>query len=363
MLDGWAPAEPLHRWTVGREASMWLPVFDPGPDCVLILDVAPWCDAERLTSQTVMLAINGRLLATFQLNSQRVMAFALPRGLSCESAPVLTISHLSCGLARPQAGLAETGLPLGLLFVSVRVMRGLPPVAPETRPALPGVLEDGTLSRAACQLTGLESGELVTRFENIGHNCQFGGVQRAFGAEPISLLRWTGTLTHRLADAFFARFAGLGTPEKTRVFVSDPPEGTYKIHDTIYHIWYNTGRKPDEATPERILRENCRRLAFLARKLIEDLREGHKIFVLARAEILSEPEALAIFCALNLDGRNTLLWAVHGDPARTGQVEQLRPGFLCGHLGAVNHHAYATLDAWISVLANAYLLCHEPLTA
>jgi hypothetical protein len=34
------------------------------------------------------------------------------------------------------------------------------------------------------------------------------------------------------------------------------------------------------------------------------------------------------------------------------------PGFLRGHLGLTNDQNDATPDAWVSVLANAYLLYH-----
>jgi hypothetical protein len=67
---------------------------------------------------------------------------------------------------------------------------------------------------------------------------------------------------------------------------------------------------------------------------------------------------LAIFCALNLEGSNTLVWTVHGDADQTGRVDALMPGFLRGHLGLTNDQNDATPDAWVSVLANAYLLYH-----
>ena len=34
--------------------------------------------------------------------------------------------------------------------------------------------------------------EMLLEFESLGDNCEFGLVQRHFGAEPISLLRFAG---------------------------------------------------------------------------------------------------------------------------------------------------------------------------
>lgn len=57
--------------------------------------------------------------------------------------------------------------------------------------------------------------QLVLRFEGLGDNCEFGLVQRHFGAEPLGLLRWTGITPAHLANALESGFAGVGTEDQT----------------------------------------------------------------------------------------------------------------------------------------------------
>jgi hypothetical protein len=356
VLDGWGQAEGGHRWAVGQESRMRLPIVRPGFDYVVAVHMAPWCDANAIPAQTEMLAVNGRLLATVQLCDHRVLAWRMPVEIDLPEV-VLSFSHLCCRLPRPPAGIYLDGRHLGVMVLSVRVFR-LPktPGAARSLPPLPGSIADGVLVEALRERTGLSPKALAYRFEGIGHDCEFGLLQREFGAEPISLMRFTGVATPHLVDALVAGFAGIGAPDAMKIYVDQTVPPTWRVNETRYYIWYGTGKTPEDVGRDTILREHCRRLAFLQRKFMEDLRDGSKIFVVTRGESMTEPEALAVFCALNMEGRNTLLWTVHGDGERTGQVDAIMPGFLCGHLGILNAAKDGTPDAWLSVLANAFLL-------
>jgi hypothetical protein len=355
VMEGWAPPEPGHRWTVGELSHVRLPLDSAGPDSVVAIDGHPWVDASALPRQTIMLAVNGRLLATFTQSDHRTLAFVLPEDAGTN--PVLSFCHLNSRTERPASGLDHQGRPLGLLVTSIRLFH-VPPTrqAPATRVAFPGTLADGSLQRAACGAAGLAPDALMGKFESIGENCEFGLVQRAFGAEPLGLLRFASLVTHFLVDGLMTGFAGVGQPENTRIYLSDAPESEFKVHERLYYLWYSTQKKAGDTDHETVLREQSRRLQFLQRKFVEDLQDGEKIYVLTRPLPLTEPEALAVFCALNLHAPNTLLWTIHGDPSRAGQVDQLRPGFLLGHLGTVDSRNYASWESWLSVLANAYLL-------
>jgi hypothetical protein len=353
ILDGWAPPENTHRWTVGRESRCRLPPVGPGADVVLVLDIKPYVDF-ACPHQTVMLAVDGRLLATVQLAEQRVLGYRLPAGLAENASLILSFCHLNSRLPRAPAGLDHNGLPLGLMVISLRLYRlTQPPGVPKTLAALRGSIADDKLSEAAQQMTGMSPAELSAQFECLGHNC----VQRGLGAEPLGLLRFAGVVTHRLADGLCCGFAGIGGPATTHIFVRDDPGPQFKVHEEIYYLWYSAGRTPDETTAQAVHAEQCRRFLFLQRKFTEDLQLGEKIFAVSRSEPMTEPEALALFCPLNLHARNTLLWTLAGGPERAGQVEQNMPGFLLGHLGDVDPVTlYATHDAWLKVMINAYRL-------
>ncbi len=353
--EGWGPVEPTHRWTVGQESRIRLPVAEPGPDCILVIDAVPWCDETFLKTQTVMLAINGRLMATVRFSDHRTFAFAFPSGPYEPGDVWLSFSHLNALTPRPAAGLDHYGYGLGLLLTRLRVFRLQQTCDVLTRPRLAGDL-DGSLQDSVLATTGLQPPELATRFESIGHNCEFGLVQRGFGAEPLGLLRFASTMTHALVEGVMQRFEGVGDPATTRIYASDPPEPEFKVQDELYYLWYSTGKLTSEGNAEVLHHEQCRRLSFLQRKFAEDLTEANKVYVVTRAEPMMEAEALALFCALTLHGPNTLLWTVHGDSTRAGQVDRLLPGFLRGHLGEVDEIYYARSDAWLSVLANAYVL-------
>ena len=133
-------------------------------------------------------------------------------------------------------------------------------------------------------------------------------------------------------------------------------EARFGWQQVDYKLFYDTRLVAAAADPDVVRTNQARRLALLRRKFLEDLELGDKIFVLTRSHCLTQTEALAVYCALRLRGPAVLLWTVFGDPARTGQVERIRPGFLRGHLGEVDRHGYGSFDAWLSIMSNARAL-------
>ena len=355
ILDGWGPPESTHRWTVGTESRCRLPGVALGPEVVLVLDIKPYCDAD-CQSQTVMLAIDGRLLATIRLADQRALGFRLPEGAAAKTGHILSFAHLNSRLARAPAGCDRAGQPLGLMVISLRLYRlrdraGLP----KTLLARSGTIADGRLPAEVQRRAGMPVADFAGRFECLGHNCEIGLVQRALGAEPLGLLRFAGVVTHRLAEGLRHGFGGAGAKSTTQIFLGNETPREFTVHEERYYLFYLTGCLPQDTTAEALHVQHCRRLALLQRKFLEDLEAGEKIFTVSRPEPMTEPEALALFCALNLHARNTLLWTSASDPAEAGKVDQLAPGFLRGYLGPVDaEHLYASHDAWLSVMLNAY---------
>jgi tetratricopeptide (TPR) repeat protein len=76
----------------------------------------------------------------------------------------------------------------------------------------------------AAEQTGAEMRELMMDFESLGgmlHGCEFGTVQREFGAEPLGLLRWSDIGPYQLVTALKRASPGSELPENTELFLAD----------------------------------------------------------------------------------------------------------------------------------------------
>ncbi len=333
VLDGWSHPELTHRWTMGRESRLTLSLHGQGANPVLVLNATPARDKPRLNGQTVMLALEGRLLVTLQIDALHVAAVRLPRDLPPNA--VLTITHLQAHVPRPPAQIRK-GQALGLMVHTLRVFDlGSPAPVRSAEPE------------------GLSDADLAVRFESLGQGCHFGLIQRKFGIEPLSLLRFVDTTTAMLYEALTARFASIEAPDRLEWLraPTDPPSWRWRQKD--YNLNFNTQLPIQTSDPRHLAVPQAQRLAFLRRKFLEDAAEAEKIFVLTRTDCLTEAEALAVYCALTLLGPCTLLWTTFGDPAATGQVTRVAPGFLHGELGPIDGVRYATPDAWRMALRDA----------
>ncbi len=189
--------------------------------------------------------------------------------------------------------------------------------------------------------------KLFMAFETIGDTCEFGIVQRRFGAEPISLLRWTSTPPEHLVTALDTRFAGVGDPEHTVVAVI---HGEYTTRDRRYHMFSHTFT-PEKAEPVDVFTtQQLRRMQYLRRKLLDDLADGDKIFVYKCLQGLSNEQARAIHRAIaKYGGDHALLCVRLEEPHHArGTVELLDDGLFMGYTDRFST-IDINVDIWVSL--------------
>jgi len=217
-------------------------------------------------------------------------------------------------------------------------------------------LKDGAVIGAPAADRVLNDTEVVSRFEGIGINCEFGFVQRQFGADPAALLRWASLPYDLLIKALQNRFSGVGDPTYT-TFERFWGDGEYATRDTRYDMTSHTQER--DVPPQRreaLFAQHCKRLAWLRRAFIEGLEDSVKIFVRVDYEALTDAQAHALFGELNKYGRNRLLIA-RADPARDGAVEILRPDLCIGYISGFSRWeavpSYVQHESWLAMLRNA----------
>jgi hypothetical protein len=217
-------------------------------------------------------------------------------------------------------------------------------------------LKDGAVIGAPASASALNNPEVVSHFEGVGHNCEFGFVQRHFGADPASLLRWASIPYDLLIKALQNRFSGVGDPTYT-TFEPFWGDGEYAIRDTRYELTAHTQeRDVPKHRYEALFTQHCKRLAWLRRAFVESLEESVKIFVRADYEPLTVAQAHALFGELNKYGHNRLL-IVRADRERDGAVEILRPDLCVGYISSFSREeavpTHVQHDSWLAMLRNA----------
>jgi tetratricopeptide (TPR) repeat protein len=197
---------------------------------------------------------------------------------------------------------------------------------------------------------------LFMRFESLGDDCEFGLVQRRFGAEPFSLFRWMGTAPVELAAAFRAGLAGIGEPEFTELAIED---GIYHTTDTRYFMFGHTFTLETAAPRAKFYAAQCKRLQFLRDKLLRDLTAAEKIFVYGSAALTDELIDELFDAVRGLGPRATLLCVrVANDEHPAGSVRWRREGLLVGGIRGFSQVDIA-IDQWLRICAAAAEMTSE----
>ena len=182
--------------------------------------------------------------------------------------------------------------------------------------------------------------ELIRSFESLGHNCEFGFVAGALGAEESSLLRWAYVRdVESLIAALRMRFKGLfEDPDRlvTRFgqMVEDPAFGiafhtkikTYPGPDGNWHI------RRDEEFPD-LHRQELEKIAHQRDKFLNTLARGEKILVYKENAGVSDEAALRLHEVLQEFGRNRVLVIDRAtDEIPVGSVVALCEGLYRGFI-------------------------------
>jgi predicted Zn-dependent protease len=213
--------------------------------------------------------------------------------------------------------------------------------------------------------------DIAACFESLGgtgQGCEFGFVQRHAGIEPLGLLRWSAILPEDLLAALEAGFAGVGTEAQTQLSQFElEGHSEYKVTDSRFHLTMHSFIRVEDVPWGNMRQQSCRRLGFLARKLIEDLRAGQKIFVYKIAErTLDLPELLRLRAAIGAYGGGALLYVRLADATHPpGSVESPAPGLA---IGAVSHYSMAASGEprapayadWARICRSAYTILKQP---
>jgi len=208
--------------------------------------------------------------------------------------------------------------------------------------------------------------DLLMKFESLGApawGCEFGFVQRKFGAEPISLLRWAGINTLRLIEALECRFEGVGEPQQTKLHAPADLRMDYHTRDTRFGVELHTFVHRGQMSEEKVLEQCCLRIRYLKKKLIEDLESGGKIFIFRPGDPIPTQEQVdRLYAAMRSYGNNTLLYVICGDEIhRPGTVEIVKPGLMIGYFSKLSwspETGVGTPDfaGWIRICSEAYRL-------
>lgn len=218
----------------------------------------------------------------------------------------------------PQDVGARHHLSQALLEANLAAMMMAPPVigARQRPPVVPGGEADPA--------------DIMKLFESLGENCEFGLVQRYFGIEPLGLLRFSGMPTVNLRAALEIDFDGIGDPAHTAL-VDTKTE--YVTTDKRFGLTAHTFINPKTISYADCLAQQCQRLSYLKNRLIEDLEDAHKVFVVIAVTDPSDDDAQSIHDLLRKYGQTRLLYVRAEIPdINPGTVTEASEGLYFGYL-------------------------------
>jgi tetratricopeptide (TPR) repeat protein len=199
---------------------------------------------------------------------------------------------------------------------------------------------------------------IMLRFECFGNDSEFAMVQRHFGAEPLSLLRWSEIATYQLTAALNNSFDGIGKPETTKLTLGSD----FMVRDRRFDFSSHTWVTEDQTDRESFFNEQCRRLKYLRRNLLEDIEEGEKILIYKSAIVEPLDKVKRLHAAIRKLGPATLLYVRKSDAGHpAGMVETLAEGLVIGYLDNLVDPGNAKIDqtGWVALLRKTLVLCKE----
>jgi hypothetical protein len=362
QLDGWSGSEPGFTWAIDESSALRLPRPIAQNGAVFEIKCAPFTAPPVLDTQRLIVLADGVEIAAHRLRSGGSLAWWLPPIAPGEGDLLVTLRHPDAARPREICDSAEARR-ISWMVASVRIIVLDEPLSmPVVRTSALRLGSGGDPFAEAAALTGMPIADLVTSFEALTGNCEFGFFQRRCGADPLSLLRFAAGRVSLVLQGIDTGFEGIGLPEDLQPRLS-PGGFEWMIEETRYGLVYHTFTSPQDVSREEMFPREATRLQFLARKFMEDATEGHKIFVCKDQTGMLLPEVLPLVLALNRHGPCTVLWVTAADgPDQAGRVDAIAPRLLRGYLDRLSppdNPGDFSLAGWLNVCVNAVLLYRQ----
>jgi hypothetical protein len=212
----------------------------------------------------------------------------------------------------------------------------------------------------------MAAADLLAGFESLGDNCEFGGLQKAYGVDTPALFKWRATSTAMLSDMIGKDLAGLDDLAQLSVDLhqGDPSKAPeYMLFHALYGTYSHTFTLLGEAEPAQVLQREYRSLVMLKRKFLQDLAAGRRIYVYRSLHGLDLSEARALARVLGAKGPNTLLCVRLADEVNpAGSVVRAGEGLLIGHIDVLAPYEAGMAPKsrlWLALLKRARRLTLE----
>lgn len=203
-----------------------------------------------------------------------------------------------------------------------------------------------------------ELGKFMLGFESLGDNCEFGVVQRHYGAEPLGLLRFTSTPPKLLILALNDDLTGIGEPENTTLGSFN---GEYMTGDKRYYMSMHTFIREAGDDREKRFVNVCRRIRFLRGKLLQDLKDAEKTFVYGCHQAVRDEEIRELWTALRRYGDNRLLFVLKApDQGTIGTVRPIESTLVVGYIDKFSVDA-PSFELWLHICRQANALLRQNL--
>lgn len=174
----------------------------------------------------------------------------------------------------------------------------------------------------------VDTKEIFENFLSLGDNCEFGLVQRHFGADPLDILRWMTVPFASLCRLFEDRFEGFAEDES---LVIEDHAGEYVIHEKKYGLFGHSFVQVGDVEHNTLLNEVRKRFLFLKRKILDDLEEGRRILVYKNNQPLSKEQKSELFrCVRHITTCPLLIVEVANEALLVGTCEQHSDGLFYG---------------------------------
>lgn len=363
QVSGFSWPEDGYTWALGPQAVLRVKLQPGHGDLMLELSLRPFMLPPYMVRQRVGLTVDGTEIGVEWAQDDSVLGFRIPAALVEGSSEILiklalpdaaSPSDLHAGGDSRRLG----GQIRGLLLVWIPPE---PKVTPRRLPPLPCGPDDPPerLAELARFCTGLDLPQLAEHFESLGHNCEFGLVQRHFGAEQLGLLRFAGVALEDLVEGLARRFENLGDSITVIAVPNNTGGGEYFVNETAYNISFHTFISINDETPDRVRQSYIRYLSFQRRVFLERLEAGGCICIVHRRGTFSPAQARALLLLLRTFGPNSLLYIDESPLLPSGAVEQLDHGLYHGKLAAfapLGDAGNSDLPGWASLCVNTYRL-------